>query len=1797
MSVASPVTATNTCGGTFAPNAGDTSINLSGGALAASATCSISVVVTDSAAGIANNTTGVVSTNESGTGGTASATLTVVAPPTISKSFGASSILLNNTTSLSFTITNPNATASLTGVGVTDSLPSGLKVATPNGLIGSCGGGTITAVAGSGSVSLSGATLGASTSCTFSVNVIGTTAGTQVNTTGNVTSTNGGPGGTATATVTVVVPQLTVTKTASPNPFIVGQPASYTITVQNTGTATTTANITIADTLPIGITLATAVGTNWTCTGTTVLSCTFTGTLAVNASTVLTLNVNVDTTATTGTNSATASGGGDPTCPVAARCTGTTPTVTVTAPQLTVTKSASPNPFIVGQPASYTVTVQNTGTATTIGSITIADTLPTGITLATAVGTNWSCTGTTVLSCTFTGTLATSASTTLTLNVNVGSTATSGTNSATASGGGDPTCPATARCTGTTTTVNVTAPQLTVTKAASPNPFTVGQPASYTVTVQNTGTATTFGSITIADTLPTGITLATAVGTNWSCTGTTALSCTFTGTLAASVSTTLTLNVIVGATATSGTNSATASGGGDPTCPATSRCTGTTPTVPVNASADIALAKLVDNATPNVGDTVTFTVMASDLGPSDATGVAVTDALPSGLTFQSATPSVGSYNSGTGLWTIGNLANGNSETLTIVAVVTQPGMITNTATVTASNQFDPNTSNNSAAASLNATPSADVQVNKTVNNATPNVGSNVTFTITATNAGPDAATGVVITDLLPAGLSFVSAIPSGTTTYTSGTGQWNIGNLGNGGSETLTIVATVTQPGAITNTATKTAENEHDPVTANDQSGVTINGQQADIQVLKTVDNPNPNVGDTVTFTITTTNLGPSAATGVQVTDLLPVGLTLLSSTPSVGSYNIITGVWNIGGLAASGAGATATLTIQAQVSQSGLITNTASKTAEDQPDPNTLNDTGSASLNGNPLADVSVTKSGPPSVIPGNDAVYTITVTNNGPSDAQAVQLVDATPTGLTFVSATAPCVGGFPCSLGTVTNGQVITITVTYAVPPSYTTPDPILNVATATSSTPDPNNGNNTGTASTSVGAATADVSILKTGTATVTAGGTITYSLVIGNGGPSSADGATFTDPLPAGVTLVSAVCGSPTNGAACGTVTPTGNTVNGTVATLPPTGTVTIAITATAPNNAASLTNTATVSPPPGTTDPDPSDNSSSADTTVNASAGLSVVKTGSATVTPGSNVSYTIAVTNNGPSDAQAVQLTDPTPTGLTFVSATAPCTGGFPCTLGTVTNGQVVTITVVYTVPANYAGVNPIVNTATVSSTTPDPTSGNNSSSANTNVGPGNADLAIVKSAPASVNAGASIAYTLLISNGGPSPADGATYADAVPVGITGVAASCGLPTGGATCAAPSVSGNNVTGSVPNLPSGGSVTITVTGVAPATATTLTNTATVSPPANVTDPNTNNNQSSTDTNVVIAPVIADLALTKTGPAAIAPGNNVTYTITVTNNGPSDAQAVQVAESDPDRADLRFGDVAVRGRIPMHARNSDERPGGDVHGYLYGAGELRGRESDRQHGDGKQHHVRFQSQQQYRLGIDVGQCAECGSESAQDGSGHGRRGQQHHLHDQRDQQRSGQRDEHDRDRSGSGGTDLRLCGCPVQRGVPVQHRHADERTEGDDLERGVRGIANVSGQRSGQRRQRKQRCTRSDAEQQQLDRIHDDQWYAAGNGTCAAGFALDVARDDGAAGRRRCVAGARSASIDSDGGRHNPAAVYLWISGYFRNSAVRRAISAPFLFRGSTLTRAARRRLMTVRKTLSLSPVTGASCSS
>jgi hypothetical protein len=237
--VSTPNGLTGSCDkGIIVASAGSGAVSLTGATLSSLNSCTFSVNVTGTTAGTKTNTTGAVTyAGPVGPlmGGTASAVIGVVAPPTIVKSFGAVTMVLNESTSLSLTINNPND-SSLTGVGFTDALPQGLVVSTPNGLTGSCDMGTIVASAGSGAVSLTGATLAGGTSCTFSVNVTGTTTGTKNNTTGAVTSVEGGTGGTASASVTVAplgcVPP-TVTSGAFPS-GTVGVPYAFTVTASGT---------------------------------------------------------------------------------------------------------------------------------------------------------------------------------------------------------------------------------------------------------------------------------------------------------------------------------------------------------------------------------------------------------------------------------------------------------------------------------------------------------------------------------------------------------------------------------------------------------------------------------------------------------------------------------------------------------------------------------------------------------------------------------------------------------------------------------------------------------------------------------------------------------------------------------------------------------------------------------------------------------------------------------------------------------------------------------------------------------------------------------------------------------------------------------------------------------------------------------------------------------------------------------------------------------------------------------------------------------------------------------------------------------------------------------------------------------------------------------------------------------------------------------------------------------------------------------------------------------------------------
>ncbi|PKV51198.1 putative repeat protein (TIGR01451 family) [Aquimarina sp. MAR_2010_214] len=361
------------------------------------------------------------------------------------------------------------------------------------------------------------------------------------------------------------------------------------------------------------------------------------------------------------------------------------------------------------------------------------------------------------------------------------------------------------------------------------------------------------------------------------------------------------------------------------------------------STADLGITKTVNTTAPNVGSNITFTTTAINNGPDDATGVKVTDNLPSGYTFVSATASTGTYTNDAGIWSVGDLSNGANATLDITATVLATGDYANTATI-AGEQTDTTTDNNSVTFTVTPTASTlktDLDVTKTVNTTAPSVGNNITFTITATNNGPDDATGVKVTDNLPSGYTFVDATAL-TGTYANNTGIWSVGNLSNGASATLDITATILATGDYANTATITGE-QTDATVSNNSATVTptVSNPTADLGITKTVNIATPDVGNNIIFTLTATNKGPEDATGVKVTDNLPSGYTFVNATASTGTYTNSTGIWSIDNLSN---GASVTLDITATVLATGNYTNTATVAGE-QADTTTGNNSATSTI------------------------------------------------------------------------------------------------------------------------------------------------------------------------------------------------------------------------------------------------------------------------------------------------------------------------------------------------------------------------------------------------------------------------------------------------------------------------------------------------------------------------------------------------------------------------------------------------------------------------------------------------------------------------------------------------------------------------------------------------------------------------------------------------------------------------------------------------------------------------------------
>jgi uncharacterized repeat protein (TIGR01451 family) len=349
---------------------------------------------------------------------------------------------------------------------------------------------------------------------------------------------------------------------------------------------------------------------------------------------------------------------------------------------------------------------------------------------------------------------------------------------------------------------------------------------------------------------------------------------------------------------------------------------------------DVAVTKTAP-ATALLNNTFSYSLTITNNGATAASAVTLTDTLPAGVTFSSVTPAAScTQAAGTVTCNYATLAAGASvPAITINVIANAVGTVTNTANVTET-QADYNLVNNTASATTTILPAADVQITKT-GPATANQGDTITYTLTAKNNGPSPATTVTVTDALPSQVTFSSA--SAGCTLSGTTVTCAAGSLASGATATFTISVIAQTVGSAVNTATITAD-QADPTSANNTSSVTtVIGASADVSIVKTGSANPVKQGVTFTYTLTVHNAGPSTATTVTATDVLPTGVTYSSSSAGcsfVSATHTVTCT-----TATLAVGGTVTFTIQVVAGAPANVSNTATVTAT-QHDPVPANNT-----------------------------------------------------------------------------------------------------------------------------------------------------------------------------------------------------------------------------------------------------------------------------------------------------------------------------------------------------------------------------------------------------------------------------------------------------------------------------------------------------------------------------------------------------------------------------------------------------------------------------------------------------------------------------------------------------------------------------------------------------------------------------------------------------------------------------------------------------------------------------------------
>jgi uncharacterized repeat protein (TIGR01451 family) len=538
-----------------------------------------------------------------------------------------------------------------------------------------------------------------------------------------------------------------------------------------------------------------------------------------------------------------------------------------------------------------------------------------------------------------------------------------------------------------------------------------------------------------------------------------------------------------------------------------------------------------------------------------------------------------------------------------------------------------------------------------------------------------------------------------------------------------------------------------------------------------------------LTFTIANPNSpGQPTLTPLDFTDVLPANVSLAEGSAtnngSCGSPSVTdAGGSGIGagdtGVKATNisvaAGATCTITVNVTSSVVGNYVN----------DNNNLSTTianlipnASTPLEVYPIADVEIEKSTAATVVAGEEATYELKVTNHGPNTATNVKVSDPLPSALSFVSASSGCAqanGTVTCSIASLANGASQTFTVKANVSSSADSCADVRNTATVTNDVTDPDLTNNS--SSVCDLERRSNLSMTKTASSgQVAHGGQVMYTLVVKNNGPSDAANVKVTDPMAAGLSLVSA---KPSQGF-CST---TGGKVSCNMGTLQAGGSAQVLVTATVTAPAGScgtnaIKNTAKVTS--DSNDPDPANNSDSAQVCVTpdpppTAFDLVSAKTASSkSVYVGQPLTYTVTVTNKGPAAAPAAKVTDTLNHAASVVSVKASqgsCTKSIPmtCQLGSISAGGKVTITV--KVKLRDSGCKQR-NAASATGAGTDSNPANNMAAVDVCAKP--VPLRLTKVADrASVRAGGTMGYTIHVSNPSAGEAKDAKVCDKLPSGL----------------------------------------------------------------------------------------------------------------------------------------------------------------------------------------------------------------------------------------------------------------------------------------------------------------------------------------------------------------------------------------------------------------------------------------------